>query len=521
MNKVINKLLAVLLIPSLLLGCVKETEQQQPQEGLHEVVFHAGWAPETKTVLQEDGSVWWSPGDEISLFVGNTNANYHLTSTNDVASAATDFVGDISEKPAGSHFVAVFPYNGGNGINDNIIHSEVPGHQKATPGTFDTEAFLSVARSDNETLYFRNVCSGIKFSVLNDGIKKVEFKPYYVGSEESLAGYCEISFDENEMPYISSFISIERSVALEAPSGEYFIPGQNYYVSIIPGTYSKGLIVTYYKDNEKAKYHIDKEIIAKKSVIGKIGQLDGDLVFSPYYNSVSVLPSGGLWRYLNGNTVKKICFVSNSDKVTSMQLADDIYYDYVNGTVSFYTSADAFKAQSAGSDLSWDLWGNMPDDIRKGVEDIDFGVFEIPTFDGNPYAYNRYNGESTFGVNKKAPKDQQAVAQDFVKFFLCDDESQVDFNLAMSTFPAKKSLADNEEILKNPSLKVLAEHIDHYIWPGPMPSCVEEDMKKAGEDIFYNGVDIDTALDKAQADIIKDMKSSSFQSVENLYEFAK
>lgn len=51
----------------------------------------------------------------------------------------------------------------------------------------------------------------------------------------------------------------------------------------------------------------------------------------------------------------------------------------------------------------------------------------------------------------------------------------------MSTFPAKKSLADNKEILKNPSLKVLAEHIDHYIWPGPMPSCVEEDMKKRPE----------------------------------------
>ena len=375
-TKLLRGIIAVSLFASLL-GCVKEVELQQPQEELHEAVFHAGWAPETKTILQEDGSIWWSPGDEISLFVGNTNANYHLTSTNDVASAATDFVGDISEKPAGGHFVAVFPYNGGNGINDNIIHSEVPGHQKATPGTFDTEAFLSVARSDNETLYFRNVCSGIKFSVLNDGIKKVEFKPYYVGSEESLAGYCEISFDENEMPYISSFISIERSVALEAPSGEYFIPGQNYYVSIIPGTYSKGLIVTYYKDNEKAKYHIDKEIIAKKSVIGKIGQLDGDLVFSPYYNSVAVLPSGGLWRYLNGNTVKKICFVSNSDKVTSMQLTDDIYYDYVDGTVSFYTSADAFKAQRAGSDLSWDLWGNMPDDIRKGVEDIDFGVFDF------------------------------------------------------------------------------------------------------------------------------------------------
>lgn len=41
-----------------LLGCAKEVEQQQPQGELHEVVFHAGWAPETKTILQEDGSIW-------------------------------------------------------------------------------------------------------------------------------------------------------------------------------------------------------------------------------------------------------------------------------------------------------------------------------------------------------------------------------------------------------------------------------------------------------------------------------
>lgn len=353
----------------LLLGCVKEVEYQQPQEELHEVVFHAGWAPETKTVLQEDGSVWWTPGDEISLFVGNIRSNYNLTSTNDATSAATDFVGNISEKPVGSHYIAVFPFNAVNDFYDNTIRSEVPEHQKACPGTFDPKAFLSVARSDDETLYFRNVCSGIKFSVSNDGIKKVEFKPYYGGSEEALAGNCEISFDENETPYISSFVSIERSVTLEAPSGEYLIPGQNYYVSIIPGTYSKGLTITYYKDNEKAKYHIDKELIAKKSVIGRIGQLDRDLMFSPYYNSVAVLPSGGLWRYLNGNKVKKICFVNNTDKTTSMQLADDVYYDYVDGTVSFYTSADAFKGA--------DLWGNMPDDIRKGVEDIDLGVFDF------------------------------------------------------------------------------------------------------------------------------------------------
>ena len=93
--------------------------------------------------------------------------------------------------------------------------------------------------------------------------------------------------------------------------------------------------------------------------------------------------------------------------------------------------------------------------------------------------------------------------------------------MAMSTFPAKKSLADNEKVMENPSLSILAEHIDHYIWPGPMPSTVETSLKKAGQDIFFNGVDINTALEEAQQSIIRDMKSSSFESVEDLYTYAK
>ena len=166
-------------------------------------------------------------------------------------------------------------------------------------------------------------------------------------------------------------------------------------------------------------------------------------------------------------------------------------------------------------------WGHYYNTLKTTWSNIDFGVFEIPTFDGNPYAYNRYNGESTFGINKNAPEDQQAVAQDFVKYFLANDDAQVEFNLAMSTFPAKKSLADNEKILENPSLKVLSQHIDRYIWPGPMPSPMETSLKKAGQDIFFNGVDIDTAFAEAQENIIKDMKNSSFVSVENLYAYAE
>lgn len=210
----------------------------------------------------------------------------------------------------------------------------------------------------------------------------------------------------------------------------------------------------------------------------------------------------------------------NSDAMKQvMQMLVDMYEVDGIGSKDFgEKGADSFGQGQSAMVIQW---GHYYNTLQTTWSDINFGVFEIPTFDGNPYAYNRYNGESTFGVNKNAPEDQQAVAQDFIKYFLANDDAQVAFNLAMSTFPAKKSLADNEKILENPSLKVLAEHIDHYIWPGPMPDTMETSLKKAGQDIFFNGVDIDTALNEAQQNIIKDMKNSDFKSVENLYAYAK
>ncbi len=210
----------------------------------------------------------------------------------------------------------------------------------------------------------------------------------------------------------------------------------------------------------------------------------------------------------------------NSDAMKqTMQMLIDMYKVDGVGSENFgEKDSDSFGQGQSAMVIQW---GHYYNTLKTTWSNIDFGVFEIPTFDGNPYAYNRYNGESTFGVNKNAPEDQQAVAQDFVKYFLANDEAQIAFNLAMSTFPAKKSLADNEEILANPSLSVLSEHIDRYIWPGPMPSTMETSLKTAGQEIFFNGVDIDKALDDAQANAIRDMQSSTFVSVENLYEHAE
>lgn len=227
-----------------------------------------------------------------------------------------------------------------------------------------------------------------------------------------------------------------------------------------------------------------------------------------YQLGENLFQEDGVTPNVNSDTMKQV-----------MQMLVDLYEIDGIGSKNFgEKSADSFGQGQSAMVIQW---GHFYNTLNTTWSDIDYGVFEIPTFDGTPYAYNRYNGESTFGINKNAPADQQAVAQDFVKYFLANDDVLVAFNLAMSTFPAKKSLANNEEIMSNPSLAVLAEHIDRYIWPGPMPSTMETSLKKAGQDIFFNNVSIDKALDEAQNEVIKDMKNSNFKSVENLYEYAK
>ncbi len=202
-----------------------------------------------------------------------------------------------------------------------------------------------------------------------------------------------------------------------------------------------------------------------------------------------------------------------------IQRMKDIYEVDGSGDYNFgNNSGDNFGQGMVAMYLGW---GFMTNSFKSNYPDIDFGNFEIPTVSGEvPYAYNRYNGESTFGVNKNAPADQQAVAQDIVRFFLANDGLIKDFCLANSVFPAKKSLASDADILAVPSIAVLANHIDRYIWPGTMPSAVEDNMKIALEDIFYNGADITASLQSAEATCNQELAGSGFVSVEPQYAYA-
>lgn len=159
--------------------------------------------------------------------------------------------------------------------------------------------------------------------------------------------------------------------------------------------------------------------------------------------------------------------------------------------------------------------------MSSNYPDIEYGSFEIPTVDGDPYAFDRYNGESTPGINKNATEAQLEVAQDFIKFYMANSDLQKELCLNYSLIPANNALSDDADLNKNPAVQAVSENIDRYCWPGPMPSTVENNLKIAGEDIFYNGKSIEDTLQTAEDIVNVDLANQDFTSAESLYKYYK
>ncbi len=237
------------------------------------------------------------------------------------------------------------------------------------------------------------------------------------------------------------------------------------------------------------------------------GGIQGDVIGMQYQYGQNLFTEDNQVT-LNNDAMKEVV-----NRLRDLYVEDGVC-DYNFGN----NSGDNFGQGTVAMFLGWGFMTNL---LKQNFPDTNFDCFEIPApTEDVPYAYHRYNGESTFGINKNAPEDEQEVAQDIVKFFMANDSIQKEFCLANSLFPAKLSLQSDSDLLAIPSIAVLAEHIDRYIWPGAMPSTVETNVKIMLEDIFYNGKDVTQALKDAEESINEDLKDSGFESMESKYKYA-
>lgn len=240
-----------------------------------------GYNPDTKTILEADGSVEWCPMDEISVFYGDgTNGGSRFTSQNTEQVAIAEFKGRLEGISAGGenftqgkYLYGVYPYSIDTKFTDGIVTMSLPSYQTATEGTFSNGLFPTIARAQSFNLAFYNICGGVKFTVSREDITSVTFKG---NNDERIAGTAKITFDEYEKPAVlDEEVESKNEITVYAPAGGTFEAGKEYYIVAYPATLNSGFTITFRTSGMKEGIYVsDNKVEIQRSIFGVLEQVD-------------------------------------------------------------------------------------------------------------------------------------------------------------------------------------------------------------------------------------------------------
>ena len=254
-----------------LVACSRNQEVDIPDANLS--IFAKTESPaDTKTVVESGVHVFWEPGDEIAVFMGEQSAKFTTDIT--AASGTATFKGTFGDTtwPEDLDLWAVYPFSEDAVFDGETITTTLPSEQVAREGSFGKDMNLAIAHSSGTTLQFYNVGGGIRFSVTEEGIKKVMFEGL---SGEIISGKVKIGMDENGKPEVKEVTGGSQFISLLPPTGqETFEPGASYYIVAIPGTLEGGYKLRFYKDSDYARKVSEKAVEIKRSVYGSLEKAD-------------------------------------------------------------------------------------------------------------------------------------------------------------------------------------------------------------------------------------------------------
>lgn len=274
--KVMKRIItSTLLLSALaLFSACQKSEQQAPAKG-ESIVFTASFAPETKTVIKENKSLWNQ--DEIRIFNGNhSEAQTYVTDATNAATAEFK-IKDETASLTGTSFIAICPNSLAteawwNGSVDKTINKLwLKPEQTATAGTYDPEGHVAVAYTENTALSFKNACALLKFTIKSDNIKEV----CLYSTDAVLSG--NFNFNTEGQGSITTTAvgeDIYETNNYVKVKGD-FVNGQTYYMSCIPGTLTNGFTLEVVNDKAaKGKDNVyTKPIELKRNKIYDLGDV--------------------------------------------------------------------------------------------------------------------------------------------------------------------------------------------------------------------------------------------------------
>ena len=165
--------LGLLAALGLLYGCSAKEERVLPPSS-EEVVLTAFVEGNggTRTTLDKDyTTVLWMPMERISVFRGGKMAAFASENTEKTTSAL--FKGTLPGDGSDKVIYGLYPYDADATISADVVTTSLPDEQAAVAGTFDNDLFISVACTESYELGFFNVCSGLRFMLDRNDIRRV------------------------------------------------------------------------------------------------------------------------------------------------------------------------------------------------------------------------------------------------------------------------------------------------------------------------------------------------------------
>lgn len=258
-------------------GACSEVEEPNITSDVSEITITASmedFAPESRTIRQPDGYVWWSPSDEISIFLDDSDTGgSKFTSTNTSPASVTEFRGSVNRYTNGTMLYGVYPYSDKTKFSNGVTTISLPSEQTAAEGTFAKGVFPTIARSSGLALAFYNICGGVKFSVSRNDITSVTFKG---NNSERLAGSAKVRFDDSGRPEVlSDEVDSETEITIIAPGGGAFKAGKEYYIVAFPTELKSGFTMTFRtSDGKEGKYVGNDAVTIKRSIFGVLNHID-------------------------------------------------------------------------------------------------------------------------------------------------------------------------------------------------------------------------------------------------------
>ncbi len=310
----------------------------------------------TRSFRLDDGSVWWSPKEEVSVFYGSgTGGGSKFVSMNTSIAETVELQGSIQMSGSGKVFWAVYPYSQENSCDGSSITTVIPSTQIGVEGNFSDDAFPAMAKGSSTSLPFWNICGGIKFFVSRNDIKSVTIKG---NNNETLVGKVKVAFNQDGKPEVIEVIDGKAEVTLTAPDGAFKV-GKYYYITLLPASLNGGFTMTFMTETEIGTFVSNRKQEVKRSTFGLLKNIDAKV--TEWKRTVAPIP---VPEYVDlGLSVKWATF--NVGATKPEEYGDYFAWGELNPksdySISTYKYASDYKYTKYWPKNMVDSWGGQGD----------------------------------------------------------------------------------------------------------------------------------------------------------------